>query len=178
MEAEDCTLERILITHGHSDHYGGCPEIQRRWGPVPVGMMDQGFAEMGTGPTAPGFVEAMEERGIIKILDEGAARPLPSAFGGNWWSKDIFPEDYDVPLDPWPDDDDISWVKEFATMGTRSPTKEWMAFQYFMSLRWTSGATREFQEQWLDDDDDRMPAVSTQSITLGSDQSSAGVPRF
>ena len=68
--SEGCSLERILLTHGHTDHYGGACEIQRRWGPVPVGMMDAGFSTRNSGPA---FLVQMAARGIDAILDGGEA---------------------------------------------------------------------------------------------------------
>ena len=160
LEKEQCAIERIIITHGHTDHYGGCPEIQRRYGPVPCHMMTQGFSELRVGG-GPSFVEDMKDRGIDKLLDDGEARPTEGAFQGNWWTKEINAEMFTAPLDPWPDDDDLSWVEP--NEGRAQPlTKEYLAFHYFMSLRWNNAAMVEFRQRWLDDEDETMPAVVLQ----------------
>ena len=77
--------------------------------------------------------------GIDKLLDDGEARPTEGAFQGNWWTKEINAEMFTAPLDPWPDDDDLSWVEP--NEGRAQPlTKEYLAFHYFMSLRWNNAA--------------------------------------
>ena len=50
---------------------------------------------------------------------------------------------YTIPLDPWPDNDDISWLnpKEF-TM--QPPSKPYLAFHYFMTNRMEG--MQEFRE--------------------------------
>lgn len=154
LEKEACSIERILITHGHTDHYGGACEIQRRWGPVPVLMMDHGFSQMRF--PGPPFLGDMKARGIDRILDRGDARPIPGAFNGAWWSKPVDASMYTATLDPWPDNDDISWLDQ-SSLRTQEPSKEYLAFHYFMYKRMEK--IMEFRDKWLDDDDAEMPAV-------------------
>lgn len=60
-----------------------------------------------------------------------------------WWSKPVTEDMYTIPLDPWPDNDDISWLnpKEF-TM--QPPSKPYLAFHYFMTNRMEG--MQEFRE--------------------------------
>jgi glyoxylase-like metal-dependent hydrolase (beta-lactamase superfamily II) len=89
LEKEGCTIERILLTHSHSDHFGGCVDIQERWGPgIPIAMMDHGFEQLQFGPS---FLEQMKERGIDKILDAGAKTKrisfAPFDTQNDWFTK-------------------------------------------------------------------------------------------
>ena len=40
LAAEECELERVLLTHHHHDHIGGVAALRDRLGPVPVSMFE------------------------------------------------------------------------------------------------------------------------------------------
>ena len=59
------TIQLVLLTHMHSDHYGNINHIQRIYGPnIPVAIMPQGIQPVTT-------MENLRKRGLIPYLEKG-----------------------------------------------------------------------------------------------------------
>ena len=126
--------------------------------------------------SGPPFVAAMKANGVAAILDAGAARPAPELMSGSWWQKTEaqIASGFTAPLDPWPGlDGDLSWaLSPGAAQGAKPPSREFLAYQYFMHRR--INRMMEFRRRWCDPADDGVPAhvlrhgevVRTEGATL------------
>ena len=99
MLEENFTLELILITHLHFDHFGGVRGLLKEFGSdIPVGMLPAPRHHLSIFT-----LTEFEKRGMIDILETG---PVPWTKTGEW-NKDSLTEE-DVP-DWGPINNDVSW---------------------------------------------------------------------
>ncbi len=164
LQEEGCKISLILITHLHSDHFGGCEALQEIYGPgIPVGMMpiDQKWAWT----EQPTYTDKrIEELGLVEIVENGP-KPVPIDWNGKhkgmrWDEIDhtFFNDEFPLPeggatLPHWGDFEDVSWDR----MGR---TKEAIVHAYFSikERRPIMEKFRRFRRRWEDDADETMPA--------------------
>ena len=134
LQEEDCTLEMILVTHLHGDHFGGVlgvldlPEVDRN---TKVGMLKPPKYARSIFT-----IEKANELGLYKILESGPSPFDGGSHRGNWWTEDDLPD--------WPNNNDISWD---VLNRTRSEIQ-----QDF----WYSRYHHTFYTSWVDDSNDRV----------------------
>ena len=134
LQEEDCTLEMILVTHLHGDHFGGVlgvldlPEVDSN---TKVGMLKPPKYARSIFT-----IEKANELGLYKILESGPSPFDGGSHRGNWWTEDDLPD--------WPNNNDISWD---VLNRTRSEIQ-----QDF----WYSRYHHTFYTSWVDDSTDRV----------------------
>lgn len=131
LRSEDCELSLILITHLHSDHYGGTESLLKRYGSIPVGMLPNRRHDQASHYT----FEMLRNQGVLDMVINGP-QPTISSEGIVWPNGEP----------AWPNGDDVSWDK----FG-RSKNQLYMEFSVFSRMD-------EFYNRWFDDSDLSIPS--------------------
>jgi glyoxylase-like metal-dependent hydrolase (beta-lactamase superfamily II) len=127
------SLSTIIVTHLHTDHFGGCRALQGVLGaPVPVAMLAPPPSQLSLYT-----IREIRARGLFDAVRAGPAPlftgPTTFGFGG-------------VPLPAWPNED-LSWDRA-------RRTKRQMQADFFYALQHA-----DFVDAWRDPRNESLPGV-------------------
>ena len=125
-------LAMVIVTHLHTDHFGGCRALQHILGaPVPVAMLPPPRTQLSLYT-----VRELRTRGLVAAVASGPAPLFTSAstFG------------FDRPLPTWPNED-LSWDRA-------RRTKRQLQADYHYAIQHA-----EFVDAWNDPLDETLPQI-------------------
>jgi glyoxylase-like metal-dependent hydrolase (beta-lactamase superfamily II) len=102
MSEVGCTgLSMILITHMHGDHFGGVEGLQKKFGPVRVGMLPVPDHQLSIFT-----IKNIKSRGLEEVVKNGPKQDFSRPGGPKSWEQ--LRQAWEASMPQWPDED-LSW---------------------------------------------------------------------